>query len=97
MKQLLCPLNGLRNISEFVCGGEITEMPDLNNSTDRDWAEYLFINENKKGIVIEWWQHIATSYWFIAERNTETNEIIRTYPATEKFNKRINFSTDNGA
>ncbi len=28
MKLMHCPLNGPRNISEFVCGGEVREEPD---------------------------------------------------------------------
>jgi sarcosine oxidase subunit delta len=32
---------------------------------------------------------VPTSYWFIAERNTVTDEIIRTFPAGEIFDKRV--------
>ena len=91
MKLMTCPLNGVRNISEFICGGEISDMPDPNNCTDREWADYLFMEENTKGRVREWWMHAASSYWFIAERNTETNEIIKTYPASEIYKQRIDF------
>lgn len=79
-----CPLNGLRNISEFICGGEVKTMPNPITGTDHEWAEYLFIENNTKGVIYEWWMHVPTSYWFIAERNTETEEIINTY-STEKF------------
>ena len=73
MKMMRCPLNGPRNISEFVYGGEVTEMPDPQSCSEREWADYLFMEENKKGIVKEWWLHAPTSYWFIAERNRATN------------------------
>lgn len=86
-----CPLNGLRNISEFICGGEVVSMPDPISGSDHDWADYLFIENNIKGHVREWWMHVPTSYWFIAERNTETEEIIKTYPVNELFNQRIEF------
>lgn len=92
MKILNCPLNGPRNISEFVWGGEVKPMPDPVDGSDRDWAAYTFIENNTRGIVREWWLHAATSYWFIAERNTETDEIIRTYPATEMFSTRVEFA-----
>jgi sarcosine oxidase subunit delta len=91
MKLMTCPLNGVRNISEFVCGGDVLDMPDPNTCSDREWADYLFMEENTKGMVREWWMHAASSYWFIAERNTETNEIIKTYPASEIYNQRIDF------
>jgi sarcosine oxidase subunit delta len=63
-------------------------MPDPRAGTDRDWAEYLFIENNTKGVVREWWMHAPTSYWFIAERNTETDEILRTYPASDLYSTR---------
>lgn len=91
-----CPLNGPRNISEFVCGGEVVEMPDPVCAGDREWADYLFMETNARGVVKEWWLHVATSYWFIAERNTETDEILRTYPADEVFRHRIAFKRDPG-
>ncbi|MCY4513799.1 MAG: sarcosine oxidase subunit delta [Candidatus Tectomicrobia bacterium] len=85
MKLMKCPLNGVRNISEFVCGGEVVDMPDPRACSDREWADYLFMEANTFGMVREWWMHSASSYWFIAERNTETNEITRTYPASRLF------------
>ena len=91
MKIMTCPLNGPRNISEFACGGEVKEMPDPRSCSSREWAEYLFIEENKKGLVKEWWIHLASSYWFIVERNTETNEIIETYPASKLYKERVEF------
>jgi sarcosine oxidase, subunit delta len=89
MKVLNCPLNGPRNITEFVWGGEVKTMPDPAACTDRDWADYVFIENNKAGVVREWWCHAPTSFWFIAERNTVTDEVIRTYPAGELFDRRV--------
>jgi sarcosine oxidase subunit delta len=89
MKIMNCPLNGPRNISEFVWGGEVKDMPDPAKCSDRDWADYVFIENNKAGIVREWWCHVPTSFWFIAERNTVTEEIIRTYPAGELYDRRV--------
>jgi sarcosine oxidase subunit delta len=66
-------------------------MPDPQSCSEREWADYLFMEENKKGIVKEWWLHAPTSYWFIAERNRATNEIIKTCPASELFSDRIDF------
>jgi len=43
------------------------------------------------GVVREWWCHVATSYWFIAERDTVTDEIVRTYPASKMFAERVDF------
>lgn len=91
MKIMNCPLNGPRNISEFVWGGEVRPMPDPADLGDRAFAEWLFLEDNAAGVVREWWCHAPTSFWFIAERNTITDEIIRTYAASEIFRERVDF------
>ena len=92
MKIMPCPLNGPRNISEFVCGGEVLDEPDPNRCSDVEWAHHVFMENNTAGVVREWWYHVATAYWFIAERNTVTDEILRAYPATEIFNARVDYT-----
>ena len=92
MKILNCPLNGPRNVQEFVWGGEVKAMPDPVNCSDSEWAEFTFLENNTAGVIREWWCHVASSYWFIAERNTVTDEIIRTYPAGEIFKDRVEFA-----
>ena len=73
-----CPLNGPRNIAEFAYFGEVRNAPA---TTDDDtWAAYLWDRENRAGIVREWWCHLPSAYWFIAERDTVADEIVRTYP-----------------
>lgn len=83
MKLLTCPLNGPRNIGEFTYGGEYHPLPDPASHDPRQWAEHLFFADNQAGIVTEWWCHTATSFWFLAERNTLTDEIIRSYEVSE--------------
>jgi sarcosine oxidase subunit delta len=78
MKILKCPLNGPRNISEFVWGGEVKAMPDPQTATDAEWTEFLFLEDNIAGEIHEWWLHAPTNYWFIARRNTITDEILET-------------------
>ncbi len=92
MKIMNCPLNGPRNISEFVWGGEVKPMPDDTKLSDREWADYVFLENNTAGFVREWWCHVPTSFWFIAERNTITDEILKTYSASEVFKTRVDFA-----
>ena len=92
MKLLTCPLNGQRNISEFTYGGEYHPMPDPETASPRQWAEYVFFHDNEAGVVIEWWCHTASSFWFLAERNTITDRVIRTFEASEIFQNRIDFA-----
>ncbi len=92
MKIMPCPLNGARNISEFACAGEVKEPPDPGAADDPAWADHVWFSNNEAGVVREWWCHVATAYWFIAERNTVTDEILRAYPAEEVFEERVVFA-----
>ena len=91
MKIMPCPLNGPRNIQEFICAGPVEAEPDPTRCTDEEWAAFVWMEENRAGVVREWWCHAATSYWFIAERNTVTDEILATYPADRVFSERVDF------
>jgi sarcosine oxidase subunit delta len=97
MKIMPCPLNGPRNISEFACAGEVVIAPDANRCTDEEWADYVFMQTNNAGVVREWWIHVPSAYWFIAERDTRTDEIIRTYEASEVFAERVEFTPPESA
>jgi sarcosine oxidase subunit delta len=92
MKMINCPLNGPRNISEFIYGGEVKTMPDPQTCTDKAWADYVFYTENTIRVVREWWYHAASGYWFIAERHTGSDDILRTFDPAEIFDKRIDFA-----
>jgi sarcosine oxidase, subunit delta len=93
MKIMHCPLNGPRNISEFIYGGELKTMPDPTTCSDREWANYVFYHDNQPGVVTEWWLHAASSYWFLAERNVLTDEVLRTFDPAEHFSQRIDDAT----
>jgi sarcosine oxidase subunit delta len=95
MKVLNCPLNGPRNIDEFVWGGEIKSMPDPAATSDEAWAAYLFLENNAAGVVREWWYHWPTAYWFVAERDTTTDTVIKTFPAADIFGHRAHPSAPN--
>lgn len=78
MKILHCPLNGPRDIAEFTYGGEYHPVPDPRTTDSRAWAEHVFFHDNRAGVVLEWWCHTATAYWFLAQRDTRTDEVVRT-------------------
>ena len=92
MKILTCPLNGPRNLSEVTYGGEFKQMPDPTTCSDTEWADYVFNSDNAAGIVREWWLHNASSYWFLAERHTVTDQVIRTFDPREVFDRRVDFT-----
>jgi sarcosine oxidase subunit delta len=83
MKLLTCPINGTRPVSEFVYGGSYREMPDAEGSSDCEWAAYVHYRNNTPGIKKEWWYHSPSGTWFIAERNTMSDDVITTYLYSE--------------
>jgi sarcosine oxidase, subunit delta len=83
MKLLDCPMNGPRNIDEFQSFGPVRAPLDPDQTADADWSRHLFRAENRKGTVVEWWRHVPSNYFFLAERDLVSNEIIRTFAASE--------------
>ncbi|MDX2098897.1 MAG: sarcosine oxidase subunit delta [Leptolyngbyaceae cyanobacterium bins.59] len=79
MKLMTCPINGPRLISEFVYGGAVRPMPDPLSVDDTTWAEYVFYRNGEAGVKREWWCHVPSNTWFIAERDTVRDEILKTY------------------
>ena len=76
---MTCPVNGVRAISEFVCGGDLRDMPDPNTASDAMWSDYVFNRNSVPAVKREWWCHTPSGVWFIAERDTATDTIQRTY------------------
>jgi sarcosine oxidase subunit delta len=79
MKLLNCPINGSRPVSEFAYGGEVRAMPDPAACSDAEWTDYVFNRNGVAGVKREWWCHIASGVWFIAERDTTSDVVLRTY------------------
>lgn len=79
MKILTCPLNGPRPIQEFQFGGQLRELPDMDSASDQEWADHVFLRDGAPGRQIEWWYHTPSGTWFLAERDTRTDSIERTF------------------
>ena len=78
-----CPYCGPREESEFTCGGEAHIARPLaeNSISDAEFADYLFLRDNPKGLFLERWRHTAgCRRWFNVARDTVTHEIIEVYP-----------------
>jgi heterotetrameric sarcosine oxidase delta subunit len=81
-----CPFCGDRDISEFSYGGEAhiprPARPDA--MSDGEWAGYVFLRSNPKGVMAERWNHQAgCRRWMNALRNTATDEILAVYRVGE--------------
>jgi heterotetrameric sarcosine oxidase delta subunit len=78
-----CPHCGPRDQAEFAYGGEAhrARPGETANMTDEEWAEFLFMRTNTKGVFAERWNHAAgCRQWFNMLRNTATDEILAVYP-----------------
>jgi len=62
-------------------------MPNPDNATDAEWADYVFNRDGEPGIQTEWWYHLPSGVWFIAERDNGTDEFVRTYVYGKKHNE----------
>ena len=77
-----CPWCGARDQSEFSYGGEahISRPRNPEELTDAEWAEFVFMRTNTKGVFAERWMHAAgCRRFFNMLRNTATDEILAVY------------------
>jgi sarcosine oxidase subunit delta len=79
MKLMRCPVNGPRPVSEFVYWGEVRQAPDPAAVSDAQWTDYVFNRNGAPGIKREWWYHGPSGVWFIAERDTTRDEVLKTF------------------
>ncbi len=75
---LTCPNCGIREVTDFGYGGEISSRP-TERPTLRELGAYNYFRRNRAGVQREWWFHRSgCRAWFIAERDTTTNEVLLT-------------------
>ena len=78
--QIPCPNCGVRPVWEFHYGGPSRKRPE-GDVTSRHWAEFLYNRPNTCGDQTEWWYHrSACKSWFLARRDTRTNQVFETRP-----------------
>ena len=82
MLLIRCPYCGFRPEIEFVYGGEAhiarPRSPALLN--DDQWAVFLFLRSNTKGVHCERWRHIhGCARFFNAIRDTLSDQFLMTY------------------
>ncbi|MCY4589045.1 MAG: sarcosine oxidase subunit delta [Alphaproteobacteria bacterium] len=81
-----CPWCGPRDDAEFHYGGEAHILRPANPSalSDEEFAEYLFLQQNPRGLHLERWCHSdGCRRWFNMVRDTATNRILEVYPMGE--------------
>ena len=79
---LECPHCGLRPVDEYAYFGEVTRRPERSENGPpplRELTDYVYFRDNVAGPQREWWQHrMGCGEWFLAERDTRTNEVLST-------------------
>jgi sarcosine oxidase subunit delta len=77
-----CPFCGARDETEFHCGGEahIVRPKQPAALSDEQWADYLFMRSNPKGVHFERWRHVhGCGRWFNLVRDTVSDRILQVY------------------
>jgi len=77
-----CPYCGKRDEHEFSYAREAHIVRPSNGEqlSDAEWAQYLFMRKNPKGVHYERWMHAkGCRRYFYAARDTVTHEIYAVY------------------
>ncbi len=77
-----CPYCGPRSEEEFSYGNEAhiarPEAPE--KLSDAEWAEFVFMRGNTKGVFLERWMHAqGCRRWFNVARDTVSYDILAVY------------------
>jgi sarcosine oxidase subunit delta len=82
-----CPWCGPREEVEFHYGGQAhVSYPEGSAAlSDEEWADYLFVRDNTRGLFAERWVHaFGCRRWFNAIRDTVTYRFHRVYRPDEQ-------------
>ncbi len=86
MLLIACPWCGARAQEEFACRGEahIARPAAPETLSDAEWAAYLFLRANPKGVHAERWLHRhGCRRWFNVVRDTVSDRILAVYKPGE--------------
>jgi sarcosine oxidase subunit delta len=81
-----CPWCGKRPEPEFAYGGQahLARPPQPAELSDQQWAEYLYVRSNARGLHAERWRHArGCGRFFNALRDTTTDHFSATYKIGE--------------
>jgi sarcosine oxidase, subunit delta len=80
MLRISCPYCGMRDETEFVCGGPSHIARPVFEVDDSTWGAYLYLRENSVGVQYERWLHLyGCAQWFNVARDAVTHEILKIY------------------
>ena len=80
---MTCPFCGPRDANEFRFGGDPSVARPGPECSDADWAAYLYLRDNPRGLAEEYWVHSqGCGQWLIVERDTVTHLVEKITEAT---------------
>jgi sarcosine oxidase subunit delta len=82
-----CPYCGKRPELEFAYGGQahLARPREPAAVSDRQWADYLYVRDNARGVHAERWRHVrGCGRFFNALRDTTTDQFSATYRIGER-------------
>ncbi|MBB3611358.1 sarcosine oxidase subunit delta [Rhizobium sp. BK602] len=81
---ITCPHCGTRPKEEFTIRGAAVTRP-APSAPDEDWHRYVFIRDNERGRISEYWHHAAgCRRWLVVERSNVTHEVFSVTDAADK-------------
>ena len=84
MLLIRCPICAMeRPESEFHHAGaaHVDRPAEPAAASDADWAAYLYLRDNPKGVIAERWRHVhGCGRFFNALRHTVSDRLLATYP-----------------
>lgn len=82
-----CPHCGKRPEVEFAYGGQahLVRPAQPAEASDQQWADYLYVRDNARGVHAERWRHVrGCGRFFNALRDTTTDQFSATYRIGER-------------
>jgi sarcosine oxidase subunit delta len=82
MLLIACPFCGERPEIEFSYGGQahLARPSDPAAASDEQWASFLYLRDNPKGVHAERWRHVhGCGRFFNALRDTASDLFVATY------------------
>ncbi|MBZ0260820.1 MAG: sarcosine oxidase subunit delta [Hyphomicrobiales bacterium] len=89
--RITCPYCGLRPFEEYTYLGDASKNRPTSNdpSTMEAWYDYLYLRDNPRGRMKEYWQHSSgCRSWLVVDRNTDTHEIFAVEAARDFIRRR---------
>jgi sarcosine oxidase subunit delta len=82
MQIFTCPFCGPRDETEFHFAAEAGKQrpQPAEDTSDADWADYLYFNDAPRGPAREVWVHVTCGEVFMMTRDTVTREVSAVAP-----------------